>query len=64
MVSDETKYQLEEMVDSEGLSGILFALAEITREKAQHIRESYSDYSLARMWEKDGNKIDKLAATF
>lgn len=57
----EHESNIEEAIDDLGLSGLLEKVAEIAREKADHIRQAYGDRSLARMWESDAGKIETLA---
>ena len=51
--------QLESLVDQHGLSAVLNELANICTAKADHIRSSYSDESLARCWERDSKFVAK-----
>lgn len=60
----EMDFELEVMMDDLGLPALLDKIAFIAREKAEHIRSSYDDRSLAAQWEKDALKIEKLAAKF
>lgn len=41
---------LEGLVDANGLSGVLDALAEICAAKAEHIETSWQDLDLSRDW--------------
>ena len=42
---------LEILIDNAGLSAVLETLSELCAEKADHIRESYGDATLARHWD-------------
>jgi len=42
---------LEAMIDQSSLSWVLDMLAVICSQKAEHIRENWQDYDLARRWE-------------
>lgn len=53
---------LEQMVDRLGLSKVLFMLAEICHEKADHVETNWQDRVLASEWIKDAKAIEKLAA--
>jgi len=59
----ETKemYELEDIVDSQGLSNVIDLLSEICYEKADHLRSNWQDESLARSWEKDASILDKIS---
>jgi hypothetical protein len=48
---------LEEIVDRQGLQGVLNMLAQICEEKADHIRVSYDDMVTAGSWKRDANRI-------
>lgn len=54
--------QLEVMVDRDGLKGIMDMLGTVCSEKADHIRASYGDESLAKKWERDGKTLDSVRA--
>ncbi len=47
----EEKDILEKLIDAKGLTFVVDTIIDICHEKAQHIRESYSDNSLAKVWE-------------
>jgi len=53
---------LEQMIDRLGLSRVLFLMAEICAEKADHIETNWQDRPLAYEWIKDAKALDKLAA--
>jgi hypothetical protein len=42
---------LEDLVDRYGLTAVLMMLASICTDKADHIRSSYSDATLANSWD-------------
>ncbi|MRN79447.1 MULTISPECIES: hypothetical protein [unclassified Brucella] len=54
--------QLETLIDSLGLSGVLDALSIICGEKHDHILASYGDKQLAKGWERASTVIDKASA--
>lgn len=41
---------LEQAIDEFGLSNVLDVIASVCMEKAHHIRQSYDDIPLARVW--------------
>jgi hypothetical protein len=53
---------LEAFIDEYTLAEVLEKLANICREKADHIRTSYSDKTLAQTWDDDAKLIDKTAS--
>ena len=50
------------MVDKVGLSKLLFMLAEVCGEKADHLRSNWQDDNAAEQWLADARSIEKLAA--
>ncbi len=50
---------LEAMVDNVGMSNMLYALAHIAREKADHLRTNWCDRQTARTWEHDAKVCEK-----
>lgn len=59
-MKQETKDQLEIIIDSNGLNAVIDALAAIACEKADHIRSNYQDEHLAKSWEKDQKRLDSI----
>lgn len=53
---------LEHMIDSVGLSNVIAALASVCQDKALHIRDSWQDEPLARLWAKQAGLIDRCGA--
>lgn len=58
---DMYREHLENIVDAGSVTDALDLLHEICEAKAQHIRENWQDEKLAKSWEKDGEKLGKLA---
>jgi hypothetical protein len=55
MSNDEAmKIALERMIDERGLTFVVDSIIEVCYEKADHIRGSYGDESLASQWGKAG----------
>jgi hypothetical protein len=54
--------ELESLVDKNGLSGTLQALAQICSEKADHIRSSYDDDETADLWEEVADDLNDIDA--
>lgn len=60
LTSDE-EYDLEELIDKHSLKAVLDTLADISYEKADHIRTDWQDEVAAKSWEKDAKKIEHIA---
>ena len=58
----QSEYTLEELVDQYGIREILEALASICDQKAEHIRASYDDNTLADAWRDDAIALRKCDA--
>ena len=56
--------QLENILDSAGLSKLLERLAIVCHEKADHLRTNWQDYEAALNWEAAGSKIAHQANQF
>lgn len=50
---------LEALVDQHGLRGVLVALADIARLKADHVQTNWQDKGLAAAWNRAGSAIDR-----
>lgn len=61
LTRNEIKDALERTVDHIQLSGILNLLAEIARDKAQHIEETWQDGPLASKWASASDKLERMA---
>ncbi len=57
-----TKDDLEMMIDKCGLSKVLFFIAEICHEKADHVETNWQDKALAKEWSKDAKTVERIAA--
>lgn len=49
--------KLEELVDSHGIKGVLAALEEVCRLKADHLSSFWQDYDVANEWDKNAKRI-------
>jgi hypothetical protein len=56
------KDDLEMMIDKYGLSKVLFFIAEICHEKADHVQVNWQDSVLAKEWTADAKTVERLAA--
>lgn len=56
--------QIEMAIDSSNVASVLEYLAEVCRDKSQHISENWQDQALARAWDTSASDISKLAAKF
>lgn len=54
--------QIESFIDSFGLSAVLEMIAQICYEKGDHLRSNWQDERTAKVWDRDGRKIDTVAA--
>lgn len=54
---------VEQHIDQYGLESILEIVAIICHEKSDHIRANWQDEKLARAWEKNGDRIDRVRVT-
>ncbi len=59
MTEQEFKDAAERYIDAAGLDNAIGALAEIAREKAEHIQVNWQDRSLAALWGMAANAIDR-----
>lgn len=55
------KDELEHIVDQMTLGTTIVALSEIAYDKAEHLRSNWQDSLAARVWERAGAKLDKIA---
>jgi hypothetical protein len=53
---------LESLIDQVGLRNVVYALALISAEKAEHLRSNWQDDASARVWDSDARKLDSCAA--
>lgn len=61
MLGQIDKDMIEALIDEHSLSDVVQALAEICREKAEHIRTNWQDdTALVRAWARVASKIDKV----
>jgi hypothetical protein len=56
------KDDLEIMIDKFGLSKVLFFIAEICHEKADHVQTTWQDNVLAKEWTTDAKAVERIAA--
>jgi len=55
--------KLEILIDAYGLGNVLSSIAGTCAEKADHIRASYGDDTLARNWNAAGVRIAEVSAS-
>ena len=53
---------IEVMIDRFGLEAVLETVADIARDKSDHIESNWQDHNLARSWNRIANRIDRTAA--
>jgi hypothetical protein len=61
MSNNVMQLELEILVDSYGVKAVLEALAQVCREKADHIRTNWQDQATAEVWEQNADRIDVAA---
>lgn len=61
MSNKQEKHDLESIIDSLGLSTTLCLMADICREKSEHIQTNWQDKITARPWEKAAKRIETLS---
>jgi len=59
--NSEAMASLEQMVDQVGMANVLYALAHIAREKANHLRSNWQGREAAVIWDRDGARCEQLA---
>ncbi len=57
--------ELEKIIDTRGIhvNGVLQMMSEIAYEKADHVRSTWADEPLAKLWERIGKKLDGYSNT-
>jgi hypothetical protein len=53
--------ELEKLVDKVGLRNVIYGLAYIAGQKADHLRSNWQDEAAAQAWEADARKLDTFA---
>ena len=56
------KDQLESIIDSVGLAYAIELMSVVCGEKADHLESNWQDYSAAKDWTKDGNRLTMVAS--
>lgn len=54
-------HDLEDLVDSIGIQGVIRGLAIIAGEKAEHVRSNWQDESTGKVWDRVMNYLDRQA---
>lgn len=62
-LSEQQRYELEDMVDRTSLEAVIEALADICADKDEHLRAAWQDVPSARQWEAAAIKLMGLAVT-
>ena len=58
--SQALKDAIETLIDENRLSVVLDAIAEVCREKADHIRTNWQNVPTAREWDRTAKRIESL----
>jgi hypothetical protein len=53
--------ELEDIIDERGLSAVLSMIAEVCREKSEHLCSNYQDGMAASVWLHAGCRVDMAA---
>jgi hypothetical protein len=61
MSDNDLKHTLETLVDQTSVVEVLRALADVCYEKSEHIRTTWNDQILARLWERSANQIQAFS---
>ena len=51
-------FELEELIDSNSLASVVYALSEICWGKADHLRTNWQDHASALAWEQMGKRLE------
>ena len=62
-MQDKEKEHLEALIDQHGLSAVIYAIAVICMEKAEHLSSNWQDKLSAAAWEADSLLVEKAAQT-
>lgn len=57
------KENLEQEIDRLGIDTIIDAIAEICREKSEHVSTNWQDFNLAKAWDKLADKLQHVSDT-
>lgn len=60
MTKDEESF-LEGLIDKHGLSAVLYAVATLCMEKAEHLEGNWQDKPSALCWEQDALSVERAA---
>jgi hypothetical protein len=61
-ITETVKIELENLIDTHGLTAVLETLADIASEKAVHIAVNWQDNKLAVLWTRTAARIETTAA--
>jgi len=54
--------QIEEYMDSHGLSAVIESISRICYGKSEHLVSNWQDWAAAKEWERFGTKVERLAS--
>jgi aspartate/glutamate racemase len=61
---DDMDDQIEYLIDRTTLREVVFTLAMVCTEKAEHLRANWQDDRSAHAWDNAASRLSKLGATF
>jgi hypothetical protein len=56
--------ELEKLVDTYGIREVMYTLANVCTEKADHLATNWQDNTAAKVWDNRADKIAALAVNF
>lgn len=59
LLDQERKDTLEALIDATSLRAVVAAIAEIARDKAEHIRTNWQDNITAQAWDMSANRLEQ-----
>jgi hypothetical protein len=63
VLTSDQKRMLESAIDASSLADVLEALANICREKSQHLQENWQDQRSASLWNRAASRVETCAAS-
>ena len=59
LLDQEQKNTLEALIDETSLRAVVAAIAEIARDKAEHIRTNWQDNITAQAWDMSASRLEQ-----
>ena len=58
LLNTTSVFEIEELIDSNSLASVLYAISEICHGKADHLRTNWQDNNQAADWERFGKSLE------